>query len=83
MPRIFCGRDLSFFFQEVLGGSSAARKRAMVPHREIAQLLLESGAVWAFRLNVPWFLAGAGLGAPAAVGAVSTGNSKLLSVVSS
>lgn len=57
-------------------------KTAMAHHHEIAQLLLESGAVWASGLNVPWFLAGAGLGAPAAVGAVSTGNSKLLSLVS-
>lgn len=73
---------------EPLSSSPAAglliglRKTAMAHHHEIAQLLLESGAVWASGLNVPWFLAGAGLGAPAAVGAVSTGNSKLLSLVS-
>lgn len=54
----------------------------MVQHSKMAQLLLESGALWASGLNVPWFLAGAGLGAPAAVGTVSTGDSKLLSLVS-
>lgn len=54
----------------------------MVHHSELAQLLLKSGALWASRLNVPWFLAGAGFGVPAALGAVSTGDSKLLSLVS-
>lgn len=54
----------------------------MVHRNEMAQLLLESGALWASRLNVPWFLAGAGFGVPAAVGTVSTGDSKILSLVS-
>lgn len=54
----------------------------MVQQTEMGQLLLESGALWASRLNLPWFLAGAGFGIPAAVGTVSTGDSKLLSLVS-
>ncbi|CAM9202710.1 unnamed protein product [Ectocarpus fasciculatus] len=44
------------------------------------QLLLRSGAMWASSLNIPWFLAGAGVGVPATVGTVTTGNSKLLSL---
>lgn len=54
----------------------------MVEQHEMVQLLLKSAAMWASALNVPWFLAGAGLGVPAAVGTVSTGNSKLLGLVS-
>lgn len=54
----------------------------MVQHKEMAQLLLESAALWASQLNVPWFVAGAGFGVPAAVGTVSTGDSKLLGLVS-
>ncbi|CAM9674939.1 unnamed protein product [Scytosiphon promiscuus] len=50
----------------------------MVHQHEMVQLLLKSGAAWASGLNVPWFLAGAGLGVPAAVGTVSTRNSTLL-----
>lgn len=54
----------------------------MAHYIETAQLLWESGALWASGLNLPWFLAGAGLGVPAAIGTVSTGDSKLLSLVS-
>lgn len=54
----------------------------MAQDHEILQLLLRSGAMWASSLNIPWFLAGAGVGVPAAVGTVTTGNSKLLSLVS-
>lgn len=48
----------------------------------ITQLLLQSAATWASRLNVPWFLAGAGLGIPAAIGTVATSDGKLLAMVS-
>ncbi|CBJ27123.1 hypothetical protein Esi_0055_0092 [Ectocarpus siliculosus] len=52
----------------------------MAQDHEMLQLLLRSGAMWASSLNIPWFLAGAGVGVPAAVGTVTTGNSKLLSL---
>lgn len=55
----------------------------MVHHHEtMARVLLEAAATWASRLSLPWFLAGAGLGAPAAIGTVATGDGKLLSLVS-
>lgn len=46
---------------------------------------LKTAVIWGAGLNVPWFLAGAGIGVPAgvAVSSVLTGNSRVFTVVRS